>query len=89
MYIGDVCGIVWSERAGAVFSIHHTHPISMGKTPALCSWLNKKKEKKIKKKLGSCDESASVQGTVWRWEKKLGSCDEAASVQKNGVEGGN
>ena len=83
MYIGDVCGIVWSEKAGAVFSIHHTHPISMGKTPALCSWLNDKK------KLGSCDESASVQGTVWRWEKKLGSCDESASVQKNGVEAGN
>ena len=50
MYIADVCGIVWSEKAGAVFSIHHTHPISMGKTPALCSWLNKKKEnKKIEK----------------------------------------
>ena len=44
MYIGDVCGIVWSEKAGAVFSIHHTHPISMGKPPALCSWLNKKKK---------------------------------------------
>ena len=46
MYISDVCGIVWSEKAGAVFSIHHTHPISMGKTPALCSWLNKKKKRK-------------------------------------------
>ena len=52
MYIGDVRGIVWSEKAGADFSIHHTHPMSMGKTPALCSWLNKKKkEKKIKKKI--------------------------------------
>ena len=74
MYIGDVCGIVWSEKAGADFSIHHTHPISMGKTPALCSWLNKKNLAHVmslrvfkercgggKKKLGSCDESASVQ----------------------------
>ena len=62
MYIGDVCGIVWSEKAGADFSIHHTHPISMGKKT--CPMLM------VKKKLGSCDESASVQGTVWRWEKK-------------------
>ena len=53
-------GIVWSEKAGAVLSIHHTHPKSIGKTPALCK----------KKKLGSRGESDSVQGTVWRWEIK-------------------
>ena len=41
MYIGDVWGIVWSEKAGADLCIHHTHSMSMGKTPALCSWLNK------------------------------------------------
>ena len=44
-------GIVWSEKAGAVLSIRHTHPLGMGKTPASCRGLIKKR------KLSSQDES--------------------------------
>ena len=76
MYTGDVCGIVWSEKAGADFSIHHTHPMSMGKTPALCSWLNKKKkkrkkiEKNRKKNLAHVMSLRVFKRTVWRREIK-------------------